>query len=326
MASALAPGQSTLVGRRRELTALRSALAMATSGRLQVVLLSGEPGIGKTRLLDEIAARASGEGARVLRGGSFEAEGMPPYLPFLEALGDYVRTAPLEALRAQVGPSVDILSTILPELEDRLGPAARLHALPAEQARLRLFEAVGAFLAAIAAAAPVLLILDDLHWVDPASLDLLAYVARRYRTARLMVLGACRPTEGAEHAALQRVLVELQRQRVLTTLSLEPLPADDSAALTASVLGGEASAEVGRRIHEQSEGNPFFAEELLRWWTETGALAQRGQRWTLVRGPLDTLPPASRPPSSSDSRGWRRGWRRSSAPRRSSAAPSSRRS
>src|SRR5262245_3388308 len=138
-----------LVGRRRELESLRRQFDAAAAGRTGVLLLAGEPGIGKTRLLDAAASHAAAEGAGVLRGGASDAEGMPPYLPFLEALGQHIRTATPEALLEQTGPLASVLATILPELPLRLGELPAGYPLPPEQARLRLYEAVGTFLAAI---------------------------------------------------------------------------------------------------------------------------------------------------------------------------------
>src|SRR5205823_225324 len=142
--------ESTLVGRQRELDRLWNLFEESLAGRLHVALVAGEPGIGKTRLLQEVSDRAEQRGALVLRGWASAGEGMPPYLPFLEALGGYIRTAPFEQLRAQADSIAAILATILPEVPLRLGELAPSYPLPPEQARLRLFEAVGMFLAAIA--------------------------------------------------------------------------------------------------------------------------------------------------------------------------------
>jgi predicted ATPase len=143
MMTSTAQGADTpLVGRRRELELLRRQLEAAAVARTGVLPLAGEPGIGKTHLLDAAASLAAAEGASVLRGGASDAEGMPPYLPFLEALGQHIRTATPEMLREQTGPLASILATILPELVLRLGELPASYPLPPEQARLRLYEAV----------------------------------------------------------------------------------------------------------------------------------------------------------------------------------------
>ncbi len=281
-----------LIGRQREMTLLGEQLTGATRGHLRVVLVSGEPGIGKTCLLEEFAAYAVQTGASVLRGSASEAEGMPPYLPFLEALGHYIQTAELEQLRAQSETVAPILATILPELTRRLGEVKTGYALPPEQARLRLYEAVGAFLAAIAQAAPLVLILDDLHWTDHATLDLLCYVARHQVQARLLLVGSYREGEVADHIGFQRAIAELTRLRLLTTIPIGPLAERETQQLAAELLGGPVEPTVLRRLQQQSEGNPFFAEELLRGWLAANALVNKGQQW-MLQGAVENLLPAS---------------------------------
>src|SRR5262245_25404654 len=112
-------GRAPLVGRARELAVLNEALAEARTGRPAVVLLAGAPGIGKTRLLEEFPPPALAEGVTVLRGGASQAEGMPPYLPFLEALGEFVAAAPVDWLRERIGANAAILATLLPEIGAR---------------------------------------------------------------------------------------------------------------------------------------------------------------------------------------------------------------
>jgi DNA-binding CsgD family transcriptional regulator len=277
-------------GRQHELAILWSQFEETTAGHLQVTLVAGEPGIGKTRLLNEVTGRAEQVGARVLRGGASEAEGMPPYLPFLEALGRYIRTAPHAQLRAQAGPMAPVLATILPELTVVLGKLPGSYPLPADQARLRLFEAVGMFLASLTSAAPLVLLLDDLQWADSASLDLLRHVVRQQSSSRLLILGAYRAGELISNPALERTLLDLHRARLLTLLTIGPLTEEEIAALAEAVLGVPADPGVARLLHVQSEGNPFFAEELLRAWLETGALSATAGLFTLVRKLPNVLP------------------------------------
>jgi predicted ATPase len=144
-------GRSPLVGRTQHLRALAEHLAEARAGHPAVVMLTGAPGIGKTRLLEEFPPPELADGVTVLRGGASRAAGMPPYLPFLEALGDYITAAPADRLRDQVGDHAASLATLYPEIPARLGPPAPQYPLGPEQERFRLYEAVAAFLAAIAA-------------------------------------------------------------------------------------------------------------------------------------------------------------------------------
>ena len=284
---------SRFIGRRRELTLIWNQFEAAKGGRARVVLLVGQLGIGKTRLLDEVTERAEQEGAVVLRGGASESEGMPPYLPFLEALGKYIRISPLDQLREQVAVAPQILASILPELAARLGselPVA--YPLPPEQARLRLYEAVGMLLESISAQHGLVLMLDDLHWADTASLDLLCHITRHHAKARLLILGTYREGEISWNPAFERTVTEHIRQRVLTTIAVNPLKAEETEALAAGYLGGPISPVISQLLHAQSEGNPFFAEELIRGWLEVGVLFQEHDQWVAI-APLEPLLPSS---------------------------------
>jgi DNA-binding CsgD family transcriptional regulator/tetratricopeptide (TPR) repeat protein len=312
--------RTPLVGREHELDVLAAHLDAATAGDCRVVLVAGEPGIGKTRLLEEAAARARAVGATVLRGGAIDAAGMPPYLPFLEALGGYIRAAPVERLRAQTGTTASILARILPELVARLGDLAPAYPLPPEQARLRLYEAVSDFLLAVARggaagtgggeqgtepapAAGLLLVLDDLQWADVATFDLLCHVARALPLRvpaplpQPLILGAYREGEVRANPALERALAELARLRLLTTLALPPLTGAEVAALAASQLDAPPDETVAAALAAQSEGNPFFAEELLRGWVESGMLVRRERTWAFA-GPRPSDPSLAAVPSS----------------------------
>ncbi len=291
--------RSALIGRQREMAQLQQRFADAAAGHMSVVLVSGEPGIGKTRLLDEVTVQAHAAGARALRGAATEAEGMPPYLPFLEALAQHIRSATPDELRAQTGAKASILASLLPELHARLGELPQTHALPPEQARLRLYEAIGAFLAAIAHEQPLLLRLDDLHWADPATLDLLCYVAAHHRDSHMLILGAYREGEAAHELAFERFLATLHRLRALSILPLATLPPADVSQLAQSYLGGSLEASAIKLLSRQGEGNPFFVEELLRSWVETGALVQTEPlganegRWSITPAAAEAEIPSS---------------------------------
>ncbi len=283
---------AAIVGRQRELTQAMNRYEAARHGQAHVLLLAGDPGIGKTRLLDEIARRAAQDGATILRGGASEAEGMPPYLPFVEALGRYIQATPLDLLRTHIAAAPQALATLLPELITRLGELPASAPWPPEQARFRLYEAVGMFLQAIGALHALVLTLDDLQWADSASLDLLRHVARHQQGAHLLVVGAYRESEVAHQSALARTLTELSRQRVLTSLTIGPLSPGETGMLAESKLSGTLQPAVKALLHTHSEGNPFFAEELLEGWIEAGALVHEHNQWMAVT-PLDhALPPS----------------------------------
>jgi predicted ATPase/DNA-binding CsgD family transcriptional regulator len=281
-----------LVGRQRELDSLWHQFEQSTTGRMRLALVAGEPGIGKTRLLREVAQRAQHTGAPVLYGGASDAEGMPPYLPCLEALGQHIRATAPEALREQTGVMASVLATILPELSQHLGELPSSYVLPPEQARLRLYEAVGMFFAAIAAPHGLLLLLDDLQWADTATLDLLCYVARSQPNARLLVLGAYREGEVTHRRAFERALTELNRLRQLTTITLGSLTEKDLSTFATNALGSPVDQALSRLLTSQSEGNPFFAEELLWGWLETGVITH-DERGVRLGEPVEGLLPSS---------------------------------
>lgn len=284
------PARSPLVGRKDELQLIWSQYRIAMNGNARVVLLAGELGIGKTRLLDEIADRALPEGATVLQGEASDSEGMPAYLPFLIALGRYIRAIPLDQLREQVSVAPQILASILPEISGRLGELPATYSLPQEQKRFRLYEAIGSFLEAISTSRPLLLTLDDLQWADSASLNLLCHIIRYQPEAKLLVVGSYREGEVSRNTALDHAIIELGRQRVLTRVKIDPLSEDEIEELAVNYLKGPISSSVKQVLYAQSEGNPFFTEEILAVWSQKGNLVQEGELWLPASQLEHTLP------------------------------------
>ncbi len=290
----LRAGRASLIGRTGEMARLAVALERAAAGGLPVVFVSGEPGIGKTRLLEDFCRLAGERGARVLHGSGYEAEGMPPYLPFAEALRPVCLSTPVKPLRRLLGSRAGEVARWVPELRERLGKLPPSYPLSRAGARLRLFDSVVAFLGALGEEAPLVLFLDDLQWADSASLDFLSYLARKGRPARILVLGAHREVEPAAGEPLARVIAELTRQRLLTHIGLARLPADDTRTLLAELLGGDPSPALVRQLYQQSEGNPFFAEEFLKFLLEERRIREEGGRWELVDDEALGLPPSLR--------------------------------
>lgn len=287
-------GGAPLVGRGQQLTRLLACLQEArqptNAGRPNVVLLAGAPGIGKTRLLNAFPPTDVAAGTTVLRGGASQAVGLPPYLPFLQALGDYIAAAPLDILRDQLGPHGTTLSALFSEIALRLGPLPPSHPLGPEQARFRLYEAVAAFLASLAVSGPLVLVLDDLQWADAASCDLLVHLANRLFSSSFLIVGAYRDSETAGNPPLLRTLAELNRRRLLLTLRLPPLDEHESRSLAANLLQDLIAPELADMLQRHAEGNPFFLEELLRALLDDGALVWQTDRWGLDK-PASLLPP-----------------------------------
>jgi class 3 adenylate cyclase len=275
------------VGRDGEFERLGQVWKEVSAGQLRVVLLSGEPGVGKTRLAAELAGRVHDEGATVLAGRCDEDLGVP-YQPFVEALRHFVDHAPL--LSGSMGRYGGELARLVPELSERLpGLPAPLRSDP-ETERYRLFDAVSAWLAVASVEEPLLLVLDDLQWAAKPTLLLLRHVVRA-GGGRVLVLCTYRDTELTHDHPLVDVVGDLRRQGGVERLSLSGLNDVGVRALVEQAAGrtlDEAGLALARVVYEETEGNPFFVREVLRHLAETGAVEQREGGWT-TRLPVDQL-------------------------------------
>lgn len=278
--------------RNRQPSLLWSQFEKSQPGCLQVVFVTGEPGSGKTHFMENVVRQAEQAGALILRGHATQAKGMPPYLPFLEALSQYVRDTSPQVLREQTGIFASVLATVLPELPAHLETLPMLYPFPPEQERFRLYEAIGAFLAAITVSHPVLLLLEDLQWADPATLDLLAYIAHQQPNAHLLIIGAYREGEVVERLAFEKMLAELIRLRKLFTLLPKPLDMAELTELAICVVGTPLSSLARTTLMAWSEGNPFFAEELLLYWSKAGFLADATNGFDRESPFVRVLPPS----------------------------------
>jgi DNA-binding SARP family transcriptional activator len=259
-----------LVGRGQELERLRAALDDACNGSGTVALLVGEAGVGKTRLLEELAASASERGASVVRGRCFESEQVLPFAPWVDALRGE-STLFDRALWQSLSPAFRReLSRLLPWDE---APASDI---PSQENALRLFDALLALLSRAAERRPLLVLLDDLHWADDMSLRLLSYLGRRLAGGpRILVAASLRREELAPDSFLATALAELSREGCSLGLEVAPLSQLDTAALVES-LGQREATQVEAHVQEQiwglSEGNPFVVLEAVRALAQ-GALA-----------------------------------------------------
>ncbi|HSS95091.1 MAG TPA: AAA family ATPase, partial [Candidatus Dormibacteraeota bacterium] len=267
-----------LVGREPEVSELEDALLAANRGDGQIVLLAGEAGVGKSRLAAELQRRATKIGMTTLSGGCSEAELALPYLPFLEALGNYLTAANLEHVRRELGSLRPELAHLFPQLE--LEPDARRETGDPTQAKLRLFEAIIALLRIAAEHSGLLLLLEDLHWSDDSTRELLDYLTRRLRGMRIMVLGTYRADEMHRKHPLAHLIQGWRRTKAANVIELEPLPADGIAEMVRAIFDqSEISAEFSNFLHERSEGNPFVLEELLKAAIDSGDIYRTSDRW-----------------------------------------------
>ena len=265
---------AAFVGRRRELERLREFLARALEGERQLVLLEGEPGIGKTRLALQFTEACEADGALTLY-GRCDAETLVPYQPFVEALRGYLARAPEQAAAwsAQYGAE---LSRVIPEV----AAEGETQGGPEEEERYRLFDAVSEVLNDIARRQPVVLVLDDLHWADKPTLLMLRQLVRAAGESPLLIVATIRDTE--RPAALVDMLVQLRREHHFERIELTGL--DEAAA---SELIGEFSPQgvpehVNRTLWEETKGNPFFLEEMVRHLRNTSPGPEgNGAPWPL---------------------------------------------
>ena len=269
-------------GRVDQLETLLIAWKESAEGARRAVLVSGEPGIGKTRLVTEAVRSAHDRGAIVLWGRCDEDLGAP-YEPFVEAIRHYVAVVSPDQLRAELGALGGELVRIVPEISARVPSLAEPMRADADTERHRLFDSVVDLLAEISAAHPVVLVLDDLHWADKPTLVLLRHLLRSAAPMRLLVVATYRDTDLDRRHPLSDVLADLRRQPGVDRLDLQGLDEDEINGLMTKTAGHDldaAGSVLAGMLHTETEGNPFFVGEVLRHLTETGAIVQVDGRWT----------------------------------------------
>ncbi|MCI0789763.1 MAG: AAA family ATPase, partial [Chloroflexi bacterium] len=272
----ITPDGREFVGRSQEMDLLRSALAEAKDGRGQVVMLTGEPGIGKTRTAQELARHAEAQGARLLWGWCYEGEGAPPYWPWVVPIQSYVRHTAPDSLRAQLGPGMADIAGLVPEIAEKLGDVPPPTPVAPEQARFRLFDAVTSFLKRAAADEPILLVLDDIHWADEPSLLLLQFLARQIDDSRLMIVLTSREAEAAGSPMVTETLAQLSRLPAFRRHVLSGLAIGDVRRFFQVEAGQDPDADLVQSLHAHTEGNPFFLAEVIRLMASQGGTGEDG--------------------------------------------------
>jgi DNA-binding SARP family transcriptional activator/tetratricopeptide (TPR) repeat protein len=266
--------RGAFVGREPELGELIGGLDDACAGHGRLFLLAGEPGIGKSRLAEELLAHARARGARVLVGRCWEAGGAPAYWPWVQSLRAYVRETDMATLRSQLGAGAADLAQIVPELRQRFPDLPAPPSLESEGARFGLFEAATSLLLLATRDRPVVLVLDDLHAADEPSLLLLRFVAREIATSRVLVVCAYRDVDPTLRAPLSSALAELVREPQSAHIVLAGLSQRDVAEYIKISTGVEPAIRLVRVIHTETEGNPLFVAEVVRLLEAEGRIAQ----------------------------------------------------
>jgi tetratricopeptide (TPR) repeat protein len=279
LASRAGRNQSPFIGRAAEFGRLEDHLRRARGGAGALVLLSGEAGVGKTRLVKEIEALARQEGMLALTGRCVLAEGAPPYQPLLEQIEQAGRLAPGPALRAALGENAPELAKLMPELRQRFSDIPMPIDLPPDQERRYLLHGCGEFIDRAARTQPLLLVYEDLHWAGDSTCRLLRRLAERLRESPVLMIGTYRDTELDAGQPFFATMHDLIRERLAEDIPLKRLGDGDVAALLEGRAQQAPPAELVSLIFAETEGNPFFVEELYRHLDESGKLFSTNGRF-----------------------------------------------
>lgn len=264
-----------LVGRERELQSLVAAVDDAAAGHGRLVMLAGEPGVGKTRLAQEGTLSLIQRDFIVAAGRCYEPERTVPYYPFLEVLNRLYESCPVDLQRAAASRWA-YLGRLLPD-HPITGPPSGTNLQEDQQ---RLLRAVTGFLVAVTEISPIAVLLDDLQWADQSSVSLLLHLVRSAHSSRIFVLGTYRDAEVRGEHPLAAALLDLEREQLVERVQLRPLAEHETADLMAAMLGTWISAEFSEMIHRRTEGNPFFVQQLIRALVERGDIYWHEGDWS----------------------------------------------
>jgi tetratricopeptide (TPR) repeat protein len=267
------------VGREPELKQLKSAFDGAISGQGALMMVTGEPGIGKTALCEQLSTYVTLRGGRTLVGHCYEAGSLSlPYLAFVEALRSYVLSREVKDLRKELGSGAADVARIISEIRERLKIKLRPQKDPEEE-RYRLLQAVTEFLSNAAAVQPMMVVLEDLHDADKGTLEMLTHVSRNLAGARLLIVGTYRDVEVDRSHPLSAALAELRRVSTYGRVLLRGLNADEVRRMLESITRESVPWGLAEAVHRQTEGNPLFVQEVIRYLVEEGLITRKEGRW-----------------------------------------------
>jgi tetratricopeptide (TPR) repeat protein len=267
------------VGREPELKQLQSAFDGAMSGQGALTMVMGEPGIGKTALCEQLSTYVILRGGRTLVGHCYEEGSLSlPYLAFVEALRSYVLSRDIKDLREELGTGAADVARIVSEIRERLKVKLRPQKDPEEE-RYRLLQAVTGFLTNAACVQPLLVVLEDLHDADKGTLDMLTHVSRHLAGTRLLIVGTYRDVEVDRSHPLSAALAELRRVSSYGRVILRGLNADEVRRMLESITRESVPWGLAEAVHRQTEGNPLFVQEVIRYLAEEGLITQKEGRW-----------------------------------------------
>ena len=267
------------VGRESELKQLQSAFDGAMSGNGALMMVVGEPGIGKTAICEQISTYATLRGGKPLVGHCYEEGSLSlPYLAFIEAMRSYVLAREVKDLRKELGTGAVDVARIVSEIRERLKVKPRPPGDPEEE-RYRLLQSVTSFLTNAAKVQPLVVVLEDLHDADRGTLEMLTHIARNLSGARLLIIGTYRDVEVDRAHPLSATLADLRRVSTYGRVLLRGLNADEVRRMLESITGQDVPWGLAEAVHRQTEGNPLFVQEVVRYLVEEGLISREEGRW-----------------------------------------------
>jgi class 3 adenylate cyclase/tetratricopeptide (TPR) repeat protein len=265
--------RTPFVGREPERAELRRLLTQTLQGSGAVVMIGGEPGVGKTRLSEELMAKATREGLQTFVGHCYEMEGAQPYVPFVEGFEQALTRAPSPlAFRQFLGEEAAEVARLVPRLRQLCPDIPPPLELPPEQERRHLFNNVWEVMARTGRAQPAVFVLDDLHWADEPTMLLVQHLAERVADVPVLVVGLYRDSELDVGRPMSRTFEELIRRRLARRMTLKRLPEEAVAQMLAGLAGQEPPSRLVAVLYAEAEGNPFFTEEVFKHLAEEGRL------------------------------------------------------
>ena len=268
-----------LIGREAERNELVQRVEETMAGRGSMVMIGGEPGVGKTHLINAVLDEARRLGAYANIGHCYEMEGSPPYVPFIEMLERTSQTAPRATWRAALGDSASEIAKLMPELRRMYADIPPAIELPPEQQRRYLFNAYREYIERAARSTPIVLVFEDLHWADEPTLLLLQHVAQILSVTPLLLIGTYRDVDLEVSRPFAKTLETMFRQKQAARISLRRMGVEGVEAMLAAMSGQTPPPSLARAVFAETEGNPFFVEEVFRHLTEEGKLFDETGKW-----------------------------------------------
>jgi predicted ATPase/class 3 adenylate cyclase len=285
--------RTPFVGRTQERTRLLQAVERTRSGNGTLMLIGGEAGVGKSRLIEEVAAEARRLGLMVLTGRCVDQQGAPPYLPTIEHLEEAARQGSPETFRLALGENASEIAKLMPELRLRYSDIPEPVTLPPEQERRYLLHGIAEFVERNARGTPLMLVFEDLHWADESTLLLVRLLAQRVAQVPVLAVGTYRDTDLKPGRPLAAVLPDLLRQRLAEEILLGRLTQEGVASLLEGRAGSKPPTQLVALVYAETEGNPFFVEEVFLHLHEAGKLLDEAGHWRAGVQIADTDVPRS---------------------------------